>query len=111
MSNTVIIWIVLPALLGLSLIFIQRLPKLSAVLGTLFPLVFAGLALIFSRGLTLIFIGRVFTLADSLTIFGRTIQITADQLGIIALLYMLCFAWNLVGRLFIVSQWFNSLSL
>ncbi|MEL7625365.1 MAG: proton-conducting transporter membrane subunit [Anaerolineaceae bacterium] len=111
MSNSAIIWIVLPVVLGIGMAFIQRFRKLSAILGTLFPLIFAVLALIFSNGLTLIFLGRAYTIADSLTVFGRTIQITADQLDIIALLYFLCFAWNLGSRLFSVSQWFTSLSL
>ena len=105
------VWIVLPALLGIGLVLIQRLTKLSAVLGSLFPLVFSVLALVFSNGLTLNLLGRFFTLTDSLAIFGRAIQITADQLGIIALLYFLCFAWNLLSGLLKVGQWFNSLSL
>jgi len=110
-NNTVMLWIVLPVLLGLALVLIQRLTKLSAVLGSLFPLFFSVLAMVFSNGLTLNLMGRFFTLADSLAIFGRTIQITADQLGIIALLYFLCFAWNLLSGLFKVGQWFNSLTL
>jgi len=110
-NNTVIIWIVLPALLGLALVMIQRQTKLSAVLGSLIPFVLTVLAVVFSKGLTLLVLGRYFILVDSLVIFGRTIQITADQLGIIALLYFLCFAWNLLSGLFKVSHWFNSLSL
>lgn len=111
MNNTVIIWLLLPVLLGLGLVTIQRLPKLSALLGSLFPLILAVLALVYSKGLTLNVLGRYFTLADSLEVFGRTTQITADQLGIIALLYFLCFAWNIGSGLFKVGQWFNSLSL
>lgn len=111
MNNTVMLWIVLPALLGLGLVLIQRLSKLSVVLGSLFPLIFASLALVFSNGLTLNLLGRFFTLEDSMAIFGRTVQITADQLGIIALFYFLCFAWNLLSGLFKLGQWFNSLSL
>lgn len=111
MSNTVIIWVVLPLALGLALILLQKVPRLSAVLASLIPLVLAILALIFSNGLTLELLGRRFILAESLTVFGRTIEITADQLRIIALLYTLCFFWNLLGRLFKVSQWFDSLSL
>jgi formate hydrogenlyase subunit 3/multisubunit Na+/H+ antiporter MnhD subunit len=110
-NNTVMLWIVIPALLGLALVLIRRLTKLSAVLGSLFPLFFSVLAMVFSNSLTLNLMGRFFTLADSLAIFGRTIQITADQLGIIALLYFLCFAWNLLSGLFKVGQWFNSLTL
>ncbi len=85
------IFIVLPVLLGLGLVLIQRVSKLSAVLGSLFPLILAMLAVIFANGLTLNVLGRFFILDDSLVIFGRTIQITADQLGIIALFYFLCF--------------------
>jgi len=110
-NNTVMIFIVLPVLLGLGLVLIQRVSKLSAVLGSLFPLILAMLAVIFANGLTLNVLGRFFILDDSLVIFGRTIQITADQLGIIALFYFLCFAWNLLSGLFKVGQWFNSLSL
>ena len=105
------VWIVLPALLGLGLVVVQRIPRLSTVLGSLFPLILALLAMIFSNGLTLNILGRIFALEDSLAIFGRTIQITADQLGIIALFYFFCFAWNLLSGLFKVGQWFNSLSL
>ena len=111
MSNTVIIWVVLPIALGLGLILLQKMPKLSTALASLIPLVLALLALIFSESLTLQFLGRRFILADSLTVFGRTIEITADQLRMIALLYTLCFFWNLLGRLFDVSQWSDSLSL
>ena len=111
MNNAVMIWIVLPALLGLGLVLIQRFTKLTAVLGSIFPLIFAILALIFSNSLTRIFLGQAFTVSDSLLVFGRTIQITADQLGIIALFYFLCFAWNIMSRLFEVGRWFNSLSL
>lgn len=111
MNNTVIIWLLLPVLLGLGLVTIQRLPKLSALLGSLFPLVLAVLALVYSKGLTLIVLGRYFTLTDNLVIFGRATQITADQLGIIALLYFLCFAWNVMSSLFNVGRWFNSLTL
>ncbi|NLC29314.1 MAG: hypothetical protein GX773_02530, partial [Chloroflexi bacterium] len=87
MSNTVIIWVVLPIALGLGLILLQKMPKLSTALASLIPLVLALLALIFSDSLTLEFLGSRFILADSLTVFGRTIQITADQLRMIALLY------------------------
>ncbi len=111
MNNTVIIWLLLPVLLGLGLVAIQQLPKLSALLGSLFPLILAVLALVYSRGLTLIVLGRNFTLTDNLLFFGRTTQITADQLGIIALLYFLCFAWNVISSLFNVGRWFNSLTL
>ena len=111
MNNTVIIWLLLPILLGLGLVTIQRLPKLSALLGSLFPLVLAVLALIYSKGLTLNVLGRYFTLTDNLVFFGRATQITADQLGIIALLYFLCFAWNVMSGLFNVGRWFNSLTL
>ena len=105
------VWIVLPALLGLGLVLIQRLSKLSVVLGSLFPFIFASLALVFSNGLTLNLLGRFFILEDSLAILGRTVQISADELGIIALFYFLCFAWNLLSGLFKVGRWFNSLSL
>ena len=88
------VWIILPVLLGLGLVLIQRNSRLSAVLGSLFPLILALLAIIFSNGLTLNVLGRFFTLEDSLLIFGRTIQITTNQLGIIALFYFLCFIWN-----------------
>ena len=105
------VWIILPVLLGLGLVLIQRNSRLSAVLGSLFPLILALLAIIFSNGLTLNVLGRFFTLEDSLLIFGRTIQITTNQLGIIALFYFLCFVWNLFSRLFKIGRWFNSLSL
>lgn len=105
------VWITLPALLGLGLVLIQRQSKLSEVLGSIFPLIFGLLAMIFSNGLTLNLLGRFFILEDSLAVFGRTIQITANQLGIIALFYFLCFGWNLLSGLFKVGQWFNSLSL
>lgn len=105
------VWIVLPVLLCLALVLIQRNSRLSAVLGSLFPLILALLAIIFSNGLTLNVLGRFFTLEDSLLIFGRTIQITADQLGIIALFYFLCFVWNLFSGMFKIGRWFNSLSL
>lgn len=105
------VWIILPVLLGLGLVLIQRNSRLSAVLGSLFPLILALLAIIFSNGLTLNVLGRFFTLEDSLLIFGRTIQITTNQLGIIALFYFLCFVWNLLSGPFKIGRWFNSLSL
>ena len=111
MNNTVLIWIALPLLLGLALVTIQRFRRLSTILATIIPLLLAGSALLFSGGLNLQIIGRVFTLSDSFQVFGRTIQITADQLRILALLYFLCFLWNLISGMFDVGRWFNSLSL
>ncbi len=111
MNNTVMLWLVLPVLLGLGLVLLQRVSKLSNILGSLFPLFFALLAVLFSNGLTLNLLGRIFVLDDSLLVFGRTIQVSTDQLGIIAFFYFLCFAWNLLSGLFKVSKWFSSLSL
>ena len=98
MNNTVMLWLVLPVLLGLGLVLLQRVSKLSNILGSLFPLFFALLAVLFSNGLTLNLLGRIFVLDDSLLVFGRTIQVSTDQLGIIAFFYFLCFAWNLLSR-------------
>lgn len=75
------LWLVLPVLLGLGLVLLQRVSKLSNILGSLFPLFFALLAVLFSNGLTLNLLGRIFVLDDSLLVFGRTIQVSTDQLG------------------------------
>jgi len=111
MNNTVMIWIVLPVLMGIALSFVRRWQRLYHWLSMLLPLLLTGLAFIFSSDLALDLAGRRFVMADSLTVLGRTIQITADQLGMVGLLYFLCFLWNVVRRLFPVSQWFGSLSL
>lgn len=111
MSNTVIIWIGLPAAVSLLLILLQRWQKITAIIATLLPLILAGLAGIFSNDLVLSVAGRQFILEDSLVVFGRIVQINASQLGIVSLLYFVCFAWNALSRLFDESRWFNSLSL
>ncbi len=111
MSNTVVFWIGLPIALSFLLVSLQKYQKITAVLATIIPLILAGLAVLFSNDLVLSIAGRQFFLEDSLVLFGRTIQITAGQLGMVSVLYLVCFAWNAFSRLFIVSQWFNSLSL
>lgn len=111
MSNTVLIWIVLPIAVGVAMSLLQRWRKVYHLFAVFSPLILAVLAALFSSGLVLTFAGRQFVLADSLTILGRNLQITANQLGMVSLLYLVCFAWNTLSRLFGVSQWFGSLSL
>ena len=111
MNNTVIIFVILPIALGLLLIFLERWQRLSSFLAFMIPLVLSGVALAFSGSLNLNLLGQQFLLEDSLNIFGRTIQIEANQLGIIALLYFVCFLWNLPVNFFEYNHWFSSLSL
>lgn len=111
MNNTVLIFIALPIALGLVLIFLERWQRFSAFLAAIIPLSLTGLALIFSQRLNLIFLGQYFVLEDSLSVFGRIIQIEANQLGMVALLYFVCFLWNLPVKFLVHNHWFNSLSL
>jgi len=111
MNNTVLLFVALPMALGLLLIVLERWQRLSSFLAVLIPLSLSGLALVFSRSLNLTFLGQQFFLEDSLNVFGRTIQIEANQLSIIALLYFVCFLWNLPVNSFDHNHWFNSLSL
>ncbi len=111
MSNTIILWIVLPVALGLAISFLRRWQKIYHSLSVLIPLVLAILAGIFAKDLALNFAGRHIVLKDSLVLFDRTIQITANQLQMVSFLYFLCFGWNLLTPLFKQSQWFGSLSL
>lgn len=111
MNNTVILFVILPIVLGLLLILLERWQRLSSFLAVIIPLSLTGLALIFSQSLNLSFLGQYLVLEDSLSVFGRTIQIEANQLGLIALLYFVCFLWNLPVKLFDYNHWFSSLSL
>lgn len=111
MNNTVLIFIALPIALGLVLIFLERWQRLSAFLAAIIPLSLTGFALIFSQRLNLNFLGQYFVLEDSLSVFGRIIQIEANQLGMVALLYFVCFLWNLPVKFLVHNHWFNSLSL
>lgn len=111
MNNTVILFVALPISLGLLLILLERWQRLSGFLAVIIPLSLSGLALIFSQSLNLNFLGQYFVLEDSLSVFGRNIQIEANQLSMVALLYFICFLWNLPVNFFEYNHWFNSLSL
>lgn len=109
--NTVIIWILAPIAAALLLVPLQKFSKLSAFLASFFALILAVSAFIFPSELVLELGSKPIILQDSLTLFGRTIQITGTDLKMIGLLYLLCFAWNSLSNFFKVSRWFNSLSL
>ena len=111
MSNTIMLWIVLPIALGVVTSFLRRWQKLYHSLSILIPLLLAVLAAIFSKNLMPNFAGQQIILNDSFVLFDRTIQIAANQLGMVSFLYLLCFGWNLLIPIFKQSQWFGSLSL
>lgn len=111
MSNTVILWIILPFALSIMLAILQRWQKINHILSVLFPLLLAILAAVFSQNLALSFVGKQIVLSDNLNVFDRTIQITANQLYIVSFLYFLCFGWNLLTPIIKQSRWFGSLSL
>ena len=106
MNNTVLLFVALPIALGLLLILLDA--------GRAFPpsgtFASTGLALVFAKS-NLNFLGQQFVLEDSLSVFGRNIQIEANQLGMVALLYFVCFLWNLPVKFFDYNHWFSSLSL
>ena len=111
-GNTIVLWILLPMVLSIATSFLRRWKKIYHGLSMMIPLLLAVLAVVFSQNLTLNFAGRHIVLSDSMAVFDRTLQITANQLGMVSLLYFLCFAWNLfLDPISKESQWFGSLSL
>lgn len=110
-GNTIVLWILLPMVLSIATSFLRRWKKIYHGLSMMIPLLLAVLAVVFSQNLTLNFAGRHIVLSDSMAVFDRTLQITANQLGMVSFLYFLCFAWNLLDPISKESQWFGSLSL
>lgn len=111
MMNTIVIWILIPALLSLALTLLQRFTKLSiavTLLGSGFLLL---LAFLMPEDLIIRLGSRQFVFADSYEVFGRVISITKANLNLVGGLYLCVFIWNLFARSLKTSQWFNALSL
>jgi len=109
--STPLIWVVFPLAFALILIVTRKNPKLSGILASVFSLLLALAALLFPRDLSFLLPEQRLEIASTLELFGRSLQISGDQLTMVGLLYGIAFLWNLGSLLYRPSLWFNILSL
>ncbi|MEL7645171.1 MAG: proton-conducting transporter membrane subunit [Anaerolineaceae bacterium] len=109
--STPLIWVVFPLAVALILIITRKKPVLSGILASALSLLLALAALLFPRDLSFLLPEQRLEIASSLELFGRSLQISGEQLTMVALLYGIAFVWNLGSLLFRPSLWYNILSL
>ncbi len=109
--STPLIWIVFPLAFALLLIITRKKPMLSGILASAFSLLLALAALLFPRDLSFLLPDQRLEIASSLELFGRSLEITGEQLTMVGLLYGIVFLWNLGSLLYRPSLWFNILSI
>jgi NADH-quinone oxidoreductase subunit N len=111
MISMPLIWIGIPLMVGIILIPLPRNRKLSVTIVSIISLLLAVFALFFPANLALVMLGRRFEFNPLISVLGRMIRVNYTSLTVIALLYLVNFAWNLVSFRFKVSQYFSALSL
>lgn len=109
--KTPVIWIFFPLALSLLLIFLHRLPKLSAWVTCVGCVLLAATALVFPQSLQFSLFGKNFVFNDTFKIFNRALVLTGAQLKTVAMLYIFCFLWNVSAPRFSLSRWLPAVSL
>ena len=111
LMTTPVIWIFLPVLLSLLLMFVHRLHKLSVWIACLVSLLLSVAAFVLPQNLDFNLFGRQFLFDDTFLVFNRALSLTGSQLRTVAMLYLFSFLWNIGGFRFSVSRWFPTVSL
>ena len=105
------IWVLIPGIVALILVFLYRYQLVSSIIAISFSLVFAGLAWGLKIGEVVTIGSWAFIIEDQFTILGRSFVISNLVLPQIAIFYLLFAFWN-VGALVIPKPpLFTSLSL
>jgi formate hydrogenlyase subunit 3/multisubunit Na+/H+ antiporter MnhD subunit len=109
--STAHIWIIIPALTGMLLLFFPKRRKFTAAFASLLSLLLAFLAFSFPSEHVFVLAGRRYEFATSIELLGRSLTINKDMLTLVALIYSFSFLWNAFSFQFKVSGYFNALSL
>lgn len=109
--NTVYIWIGIPLLLALALIFLRRWSHLCRALLSIACLALVLLALLLPRELVLSIGLRVFVFETDITFFGRVLRLDGTDLPLVAVFYLLCGFWNLLAPRWEENSLFPGLTL